>query len=77
MVDYVMIFDTKAIPPMKAQIQGRLHNIDCPNVNYSESPYLIFDPIAVSIKTKQAVNNEDQGHVQVMIWVAAHFAQLK
>lgn len=47
------------------------------SINATAAEHVRFEPIAVSFETKRAAIDEDDAHVQLGIWVAAHFARLR
>lgn len=46
-------------------------------INHIGTSSLRVKPIAVSIETKRASINEDTAHLQLSVWVSAHFTKLR
>ena len=47
------------------------------SINCTSAEWIRFNPIAISIETKRAAILQDEAHLQLGIWTAAHFAKLR
>jgi hypothetical protein len=75
MVDYALIIDPSA--SLSERISATLRAEGKSSVNHTGAEHVRFSPVAVSFETKRAAIDEDDAHVQLGIWVAAHFARLR
>jgi hypothetical protein len=75
MVDYALIIDPT--PKLGARIAETLRQEGKSSINQTGAEHVRFAPIGVSFETKRAAVNEDEAHVQLGIWVIAHFARLR
>lgn len=79
MIDYVLMLepDPKMHLDIVQMLSKGLAPLDRLSVNHIGSDSLRYKPIAVSIETKRAAIHEDAAHIQLSLWVAAHFAKLR
>ena len=75
MIDYALVIDPSR--ELHQQIIFRLRAEGKGSINHTMAEYIRFLPIAVSIETKHAAVDEDDAHMQLGIWVSAHFVRLR
>ena len=75
MVDYVLVMERS--PVLAEKIRAKLGAENRASINHTAAEHIRFDPIAVSIETKRAAIAEETAHVQLGMWVVAHFARLR
>jgi hypothetical protein len=91
MVDYALIIDpnypsgghgrrssqSRNTSRLSKRIAATLRAEGKPSINATATEHVRFEPIAVSFETKRAAIDEDDAHVQLGMWAAAHFARLR
>lgn len=75
MVDYALVLEEP--DDLYEGIISTLRAENRPSINHTMMEALRFSPIAVSIETKRGAVDEDTAHVQLGMWVSAHFARLR
>ena len=75
MADFALIIHPRA--GVEEDVVHKCQAAGTASINQTSVEYLRFAPIAVSIETKRGAVNEDEAHIQLALWVFAHFAKLK
>jgi hypothetical protein len=75
MVDYALIIEPDDV--LGGKIRDTLRREGNGSMNSTGAEHVRFAPIVVSFETKRAVVDEDEGCVQLGVWIVAHFARLR
>ncbi|CAM6085752.1 unnamed protein product [Calypogeia fissa] len=75
MVDYALIVEPDA--GLGERVRETLRREGRGGINATGAEHVRFAPVAVSLETKRAAIDEDEGCVQLGMWVAANFARLR